>query len=265
MRSIITILVEGTGVCGGAHYDERGWTRVPRSMGLDEDTALRPAGDGAYEGNIVETWWTPRGPLGGYVMAIVQRGMELAVDEPGRQPRALTVHFLRPPEAGPITLRPTVERVGRSLTTATRAAGAGRQADRARSRRLLVALARAGALGGADAARRAAGRARCRGRERARRDAAALHGPADDAEALRRARLQRRGACGDRRLARAPRGAPGRRAHGGGAGRRLVPRAVATAEGARAGPHDRDERDVPRAAAAAGLAAAGQIPHAARA
>ena len=88
-------------------------------MGLDADTALHPAGDGAYEGAIVETWWTPRGPLGGYVMAIVQRGMELAVAEPGRQPRALTVHFLRPPEAGAITLRPTVERVGRSLTTAT--------------------------------------------------------------------------------------------------------------------------------------------------
>jgi acyl-CoA thioesterase len=88
-------------------------------LGLDDDTALRALGDGAYEGNIVETWWTPRGPLGGYVMAIVQRGMNLAVDDADRQPRALTVHFLRPPEAGPVILRPAVERVGRSLTTAT--------------------------------------------------------------------------------------------------------------------------------------------------
>ena len=88
-------------------------------MGLDDDTALRSAGDGLYEGHIGETWWTPRGPLGGYVMAIVQRGIELAVDDPSRQPRSLTVYFLRPPEAGPITVRPVVERVGRSLTTAS--------------------------------------------------------------------------------------------------------------------------------------------------
>jgi acyl-CoA thioesterase len=88
-------------------------------MGLDEDTALRQTGEGEYEGSIVEHWWTPRGPLGGYVMAIVHRGMELALDDAGRQPRSLNVYFLRPPHAGPITVRPVVERVGRSLTTAT--------------------------------------------------------------------------------------------------------------------------------------------------
>ena len=88
-------------------------------MGLDEDTALRRTGEGEYEGNIVEHWWTPRGPLGGYVMAIVHRGMELAVDDPARRPRSLNVYFLRPPHAGAITVRPVVERVGRSLTTAS--------------------------------------------------------------------------------------------------------------------------------------------------
>jgi acyl-CoA thioesterase len=90
-------------------------------MGLDEDTALRRKGEGEgeFEGSIVEHWWTPRGPLGGYVMAIVHRGLELAVDDPDRQPRSLNVYFLRPPHAGAITVRPVVERVGRSLTTAT--------------------------------------------------------------------------------------------------------------------------------------------------
>ena len=86
-------------------------------MGLDEDTRLEPIADGAYEAVIGETWWTPRGPLGGYVMAIVLRGLTLAVDDEGRQPRSFTMHFLRPPEAGPITVRPVVERVGRSLTS----------------------------------------------------------------------------------------------------------------------------------------------------
>lgn len=86
---------------------------------MDEDTALVPLGDGAYEGRIDERWWTPRGPLGGYVMAFGLRGLELAVADPARQPRSLTMHFLRPPGAGPIVLRPTVERTGRSLTTAS--------------------------------------------------------------------------------------------------------------------------------------------------
>ena len=88
-------------------------------MAFEDDTALRALEDGAYEGAIVETWWTPRGPLGGYVMAIVLRGMQLVVDDDARQPRSLTVHFLRPPQAGPVTVRPVVEREGRSLTSAS--------------------------------------------------------------------------------------------------------------------------------------------------
>jgi acyl-CoA thioesterase len=88
-------------------------------MGLDDDTRLEPVADGAYEAVIGETWWTPRGPLGGYVMAIVLRGMLLALDDDARQPRSFTTHFLRPPAEGPITVRPTIERVGRSLTSAS--------------------------------------------------------------------------------------------------------------------------------------------------
>ena len=86
-------------------------------MAFDDDTALHPSANGTLEGEISETWWTPRGPLGGYVMALLQRGMEMAVDEPGRQARSTTVHFLRPPQAGAVTVRPVVERQGRSLST----------------------------------------------------------------------------------------------------------------------------------------------------
>ena len=88
-------------------------------MGLDEDTELRPLADGDYGGRILENWWTPRGPLGGYVMAILMRSVLLTVGDVERQPRSLTVHFLRPPQAGSVVLRPRVEREGRSLTTAT--------------------------------------------------------------------------------------------------------------------------------------------------
>ena len=88
-------------------------------IAFDDDTALAPDGHGAYRGEVGPRWWTPRGPLGGYVMALVMRALTLEVDDHARQPRSLTVHFLRAPEAGPVTVRPVVERSGRSVTTAS--------------------------------------------------------------------------------------------------------------------------------------------------
>lgn len=86
-------------------------------MGFDDDIALRAGGEGRFEGRIADGWDTPRGPLGGYVTALVLHGMQLAVAAPERQPRSLSVHFLRPPVAGPVTVLATVERAGRSLST----------------------------------------------------------------------------------------------------------------------------------------------------
>jgi acyl-CoA thioesterase len=76
-------------------------------------------GEGAHEGRIDQRWWTPRGPLGGYVMAIVMRGLQLELDSAERSPRSLTMNFLRPPREGAITVLPVVERSGRTLTTMT--------------------------------------------------------------------------------------------------------------------------------------------------
>jgi acyl-CoA thioesterase len=50
-------------------------------------------------------------------MAIVIRGMELAVADPERRARSVTMHFLRVPDVGPVTVRAAVERAGRSLST----------------------------------------------------------------------------------------------------------------------------------------------------
>ncbi len=82
-------------------------------MAFDEDIALTPAG----EGRIAEGWSTPRGPHGGYVMALLAHAMERAVDDSTRQPRSLTAHFLRPPRVGPVTISTTIERAGRSMST----------------------------------------------------------------------------------------------------------------------------------------------------
>ena len=85
--------------------------------GFDQDTALVPAGDGLWSGHVADGWATPRGPLGGYVMALMLRAFELAVGEPRRSARSITMHFLRVPEVGPVTLRAEVARAGRSLST----------------------------------------------------------------------------------------------------------------------------------------------------
>ena len=88
-------------------------------MPFDDDIALEPGANGVLDGEIAPGWHTPRGPLGGYVMAIVLNGMIRAVDDDARQPRSLTVHFLRPPRDGPVAVAPTVERSGRTMTNVT--------------------------------------------------------------------------------------------------------------------------------------------------
>jgi acyl-CoA thioesterase len=87
--------------------------------GFDDDISLTPAtgADNTWNGEIAPGWHTPRGPLGGYVMAIVMRGLELAVDDDARTARSITTHFLRPPVDGPVVVSAAVERAGRSLTT----------------------------------------------------------------------------------------------------------------------------------------------------
>ncbi|CAN5495606.1 thioesterase family protein [soil metagenome] len=87
-------------------------------MDFDADTSLTQGSSaGRWTGEIAAGWETPRGPLGGYVMAILMHALELAVDAPDRQARSVTMHFLRAPEPGPVEVSATVERRGRSLTS----------------------------------------------------------------------------------------------------------------------------------------------------
>jgi acyl-CoA thioesterase len=62
-------------------------------------------------------WETARGPHGGYVMGLVAKAMHDAVADDARQPRSITLHFLRPPRIGPVQASTTIERPGRSMTT----------------------------------------------------------------------------------------------------------------------------------------------------
>ena len=83
------------------------------------DTAVTPLGDGRYEANIDRGWWIIRGPNGGYVAAIILRALQAAVGDETRHPRSLTVHYTAPPTEGPVEIHTTIERRGRSLTTAS--------------------------------------------------------------------------------------------------------------------------------------------------
>ncbi len=81
------------------------------------DTALRTVSEGLYEVEIDPGWWIVAGPNGGYLSAVLLRGMQDTVADPARPPRSLTVHFTERAEAGPARLRTRVERAGRALST----------------------------------------------------------------------------------------------------------------------------------------------------
>jgi acyl-CoA thioesterase len=83
---------------------------------FEQDTAVRAVAEGSLSCDIRPDWWVVNGPNGGYVAAILVRAMSAnsAADE--RPLRSLTVHFQRPPEAGPAEIEVTVERQGRSVS-----------------------------------------------------------------------------------------------------------------------------------------------------
>jgi acyl-CoA thioesterase len=84
---------------------------------FDRDTAVTPKGDGLFAATIAPGWRAGRGPHGGYLAAMLLRALTAVVDDPERTPRSLTIHYTRAPDPGPIEIRTTVERAGRSLST----------------------------------------------------------------------------------------------------------------------------------------------------
>jgi acyl-CoA thioesterase len=92
---------------------------APGATEFDRATAVTTLGDGAWAAEIDAGWFAGRGPNGGYLAAMVLRAMVAEVDDPAREPRSLTCHYLRPPAAGPVRVDVTVERAGRATSTVT--------------------------------------------------------------------------------------------------------------------------------------------------
>jgi acyl-CoA thioesterase len=82
-------------------------------------TAVESLGDGAWRATCDSTWATQLGANGGYLAALILRAMVSALDDPAREARSLTCHYLRPPVAGEVRLEVAVQRSGRSLSTVT--------------------------------------------------------------------------------------------------------------------------------------------------
>lgn len=86
---------------------------------LQRDTAVRRAADGSYTAEVAASWRAGRGPHGGYLAALILRGLLDTVADERRAPRSLTIHYARAPQPGPVRLVTALERVGRSLSTAS--------------------------------------------------------------------------------------------------------------------------------------------------
>jgi acyl-CoA thioesterase len=93
----------------------------PPSGAFDRDTAVQreraDGGETAYSAEVSPDWRAGRGPHGGYIAAMLLRALIDAVGDPRRAPRSLTVHYPRTPKPGPVSIRTTIEREGRSLST----------------------------------------------------------------------------------------------------------------------------------------------------
>jgi acyl-CoA thioesterase len=99
---------------------------------FERDTSVREVDAGVFEGQVNRDWWIVFGPNGGFLAAMLVRAMSAAVGDPGRAARSLTIHYTAAPAEGPVRIRTTAERAGRSLTTVS---ARMEQADR------LIALA----------------------------------------------------------------------------------------------------------------------------
>ena len=85
------------------------------SFELDEDTALELRSPGVYDGVVTDRWMVGAGPNGGYLAALLLRGVLL--ESPLPDPVTMTVHYVARPVGGPCEVAVTTLRVGRGHAT----------------------------------------------------------------------------------------------------------------------------------------------------
>jgi acyl-CoA thioesterase len=76
-----------------------------------EDTHVEPLDGGRYRARVTDRWNVGAVPNGGYLLSIAGRALGHAFD--GRDPRALTIHFLKPAAPGELALEVEKMKEGR--------------------------------------------------------------------------------------------------------------------------------------------------------
>src|SRR3954453_1543785 len=84
---------------------------------FERDTSVSEVDAGVFDGHVNRDWWIVFGPNGGFLAAMLVKAMGAAVDAHTRMPRPRTIHYTAAPKEGPVRIRTTIERAGRSLTT----------------------------------------------------------------------------------------------------------------------------------------------------
>ena len=69
-----------------------------------------------FEGAVHPGWQVVRGPHGGYISALILNALTQRLDDRDRAIRSFTTHFIAVPQEGPVTVRTTLERSGRSMS-----------------------------------------------------------------------------------------------------------------------------------------------------
>lgn len=90
---------------------------VAAAADFGADTVVRERGTGRWAAEIKDAWSGPPGPNGGYVAALILRAIRGEIADPVREPRSLTIHYLRPPSEGEVEIAVEIERAGRSASS----------------------------------------------------------------------------------------------------------------------------------------------------
>jgi acyl-CoA thioesterase len=88
-------------------------------------TAIHEVGPGTFQAEIDERWWVVRGPHGGYLAAIILRALMEVQPDAERSIRSFTTHYLAAPQVGPMEIKATIQRTGKSMTYASARATQG--------------------------------------------------------------------------------------------------------------------------------------------
>ncbi len=86
---------------------------------LDEATRVTRLSDDRFSADLSIKYWGYTAAHGGYLAALLLRAMTERVDDAARQPRSLTVHFLKGPSPGPVEVHTELLRAGGKLSSLT--------------------------------------------------------------------------------------------------------------------------------------------------